>query len=1432
MRRYLLLILIAATHLLSLDAAIDVRSAHYTTADGLANNTVRCMLQDSKGFLWFGTFNGLSRYDGNSFVYYRMEEGVLSLMDNHVQQMYEADSSFIWIKLVPERVSCYDMKAGRFVDFTGSGEYDHPFQNIMRASNGDVWLMHDRFGCRRVRRMGNKFTSLVFNEENGNLSTDKVLRVNEDSKGRIWIITTNGAELVDGDNTMPILKASSPQLLVSDKHLYFVSADGRVIGEQDGAMVEEACIPVSKVVVTGTILLNNNLYIFTSKGTFVYHPLTKKLEREVGTLAITNGEVHKDNRGNYWIYNNSGQVWYVNASTGVVKTFRLLPEDKMGYIDFERYRIVHDSRDIIWISTYGNGLFAYNLRTDELEHFAANMNGFSHIPSDYLLDVMEDRSGGIWVSGEYSGVTRITVLPDNATYIYPEIQSGVYDRSNLIRMLTCLDDGQVYAGTRRGGVYVYDKDLNLLRADKYNHNIYAVIRDADGCLWMGSRGDGLCIDDIWYRHEENDSTSLANNNVFCILRDRKGRKWIGTFNGGLDLAVKTGSGYTFRHFLNRTYNQSQIRCAGEDRNGYLWVGTSDGVYVFQPDSLIKNATAYHKYNRFNSGLPSNEVKSICVDRNGQVWIAASGGGLVMCRPGKNYDNLSFQRYVTGDGLVNNMAQAIVEDKDGRIWVSTEYGISCLHHGKFENFFFSPYVPGNTFCENSACVTHDGRVLFGSTYGLLAINPHKTNYNGMANPPEVTFTELRIDGVEVQPNEGHSPLSSSLAHTRELRLDYIQNSFEVRFTTFDYDEAGTVYMSRLDGFDKSWSTPTALNLVNYKNLPSGTYTLRVKACNSVGEWSDRETTLRIIIAPPFWKSAWAYALYFMVAALILFFLLRMLRKLNALRNRIEVERQLTEYKLVFFTNISHEFRTPLTLIRGALEKIEENLDDREVVMHSLETLDKSTRRMLRLINQLLEFRKMQNNKLALSLEETDVIAFLREIFLSFRDAAQSKNMDFRFVSSAESYNMYIDKGNVDKVSYNLLSNALKYTPSGGKVTFSATVDAVRKVLVISVADNGVGVPKEKRGELFKRFMQSSFSGNSIGVGLHLTHELVSVHHGSITYSENDGGGSVFTVCLPTDAGVYRKEDFLVPNRLLLEEEAHHLKGVQLTDSSDALDLADTTALTGEVDPTACQIDASATDRRKILIIEDDNDVRQFLVEEIGRLYEVAAEADGKAGLELIRSFDADLIVCDVMMPGLSGFEVCARLKADFNTSHIPVILLTALGSEDKQLEGVQSGADAYVTKPFSPKLLLTKISKLIEQREVLRQKFSHDLSMQLPKLSTSDQDKEFAERLQIVFSKHMGNASLTIDDFAVMMKLGRTVFYKKVRGVTGYAPSEYMKVMRLKKAAEMLADSSLSISEISYNVGINDPLYFSKCFKQQFGITPSAYRRGEKKEQAK
>lgn len=539
----------------------------------------------------------------------------------------------------------------------------------------------------------------------------------------------------------------------------------------------------------------------------------------------------------------------------------------------------------------------------------------------------------------------------------------------------------------------------------------------------------------------------------------------------------------------------------------------------------------------------------------------------------------------------------------------------------------------------------------------------------------------------------------------------------------------------------------------------------------------------------------------------------IREKNILKGKIKFEQELTRYKLVFFTNIAHEFRTPLTLIQGSLEKEKRIMKANHwqpELEKTMRTMDKSVQRMLRLIDQLLEFRKMQAGKLKLSLQETDVVMFVQGICKMFDDAAESKQIDFKFESQLPAYLMYLDQQKMDKVVFNLLSNAFKYTPVKGRIVLSLAFQEGK--LIVRVADTGVGIPKEKQAQLFSRFMQSSYTGENFGIGLHLTHELVKVHHGEISFHDNEGGGAVFVVKIPLDKECYEESDFLIENNPILVAPVDTV--INPEDEKKEQQKADTD---------------EPLNRKTILLVEDDNDVRDFLASELESCFNLKVATDGQMGLAMAKEEDFDLVVSDVMMPGMNGFELTKRLKNKFETCHIPVILLTALSTDDKVLEGTESGADAYITKPFSPQLLVARIFQLLDQRERLKQKFSKEGQTVRSAMCASDQDQMFVRRLDAVIYPRLGDQDLSVDKVAGLLRMGRTLFYRKVRGVTGYTPNDYIRVLRMKKAAELLAKGDNNVSEVAYAVGFDNPYYFSKCFKAQYGMPPSQYI---KQEQAK
>ena len=1051
----------------------------------------------------------------------------------------------------------------------------------------------------------------------------------------------------------------------------------------------------------------------------------------------------------------------------------LFPQQTTNYIDHERFHIVEDNHGLIWISTYGKGLFVFNQNLTQSQHFVADKLGESPIASNYLLGIIADRHDGVWVSSEYGGVSHIQVMDKGVERIYPNGE-GNMDFSNVVRMVKKMNDGTVMVGTREGSLYHYSADMSqVLDKSHFDSNVYGIVQMPNGETWIGTRGKGI------YGAKGLD---FKDRNVFCMASDAKHRMWIGTFGKGLSLVMPRKDGYEVKTFFADSVGLNEVRCMVIDKHGVLWCGTSGGLIRIPTDEFVKDAS------RFKTYVRDYEIRDVLVDRQGRLWLSASGDGLVQVEPGDGEAEPKFHVFNTSNGLVNNLVQSVVDTPDGNLWISTQQGVTAWNARKksFENYMFSRNPMGNVYNENSAVCLDDGRVVLGGNYGLTIIQPSRLSH--VSGLTDVVFT--------------------SYPYSDEITLTYEQRSPNIHFSTLDYSDVRNVkYTYRLEGFDQAWSKPSSTPWAAYQKLPAGKYVLHVKACTSDGTWG-KESTLVIRVKPPFYLTSWAIMIYVLLVLGVIILVVKFVHDKNVLRNRIRLEQELTRYKLVFFTNIAHEFRTPLTLMQGSLEKekriMKANRWQTELEK-TIRVMDKSVQRMLRLIDQLLEFRKMQAGKLKLSLQETDAVMFVKGICRMFDDAAESKEIAYSFESSEPSRAMFLDQQMIDKVVFNLLSNAFKYTPAKGTISVGLSFT---DVMTIRVADTGVGIPQEKREQLFSRFMQSSYTGESFGIGLHLTHELVRTHHGEITYQENEGGGSVFVVTIPLQKDCYEASDFLVRDSPILK--------AGLSQEHDKLDDM-------VKDVTQQQASVTPLNRRTILLIEDDNDVREFLLSELESCFDLKVASDGKTGIAMAKELDVDLIVSDVMMPGMNGFELTKRLKNSFETSHIPIILLTALSTDENVLEGTESGADAYITKPFSPQLLMARILQLLNQREILRQKFGKEPQEIRSAMLSNEQDSLFVKRLDSIVYSRLGEQDLSVDKVAGLLHLGRTIFYKKVRGTTGYTPNEYIRVIRLRKAAELLKEGEKNVSEVAYAVGFDNPYYFSKCFKEQFGMPPSQYR---------
>jgi len=1407
--------------------AKDINFSQISARNGLSQNTVRAIAEDQNGFIWAGTLDGLNRYDGYNIRSYQLMTGNKNALNDHrIRRLFVASTGELWVRTYRNEFSCYDPITDSFTHIKGENGTLITYENFYEAVNGDIWLWGNADGAIRLRKDKNG----DFEQKIVLSSMDACNFLLEDSSGEVWIGAKNSLRKVSADDSVETFYSNEyhfTQGIEINEMIYFSTLESELLIYDIKQNTFEEVVPAFDSGLTNLFRLSSTeLLLFTeSKGAWIYDipaHLFRQSELNKNAHFSLGLQIVYDNKDGVWFYNQLGMFWYCNGADGRVREMHLIPEESINTVTPDRHlfdcdAIFSDSEGLYWLVTYGYGLYCYNPADETLTNYMSQADQNS-LASNYLLSITEDRLGNIWIGSEYAGLIRIVKSPEYIHTVRPEANS-IIGKTNNVRSIYEDSRGNVWVGLKNGSLYVYDSKLTEGKCIGEGLNPYSLIEDEQQRMWIGTKGNGVYLYDArtfkeisHFRHRNNDDTTPASDVIFHVIKDNKGRIWFASFEGGISTIQETGGTITFRNFITNKGNKSLIRYLHQDDKGRIWAGSSDGLLRFDPEELLRDPDAYICYNMDVDqpySLSSNDIKTIYQDTEGALWIGTAGGGLNKYIEATHECPGHFISFTIREGMPDNYVLAILEHGDD-LWLSSESGLSRFNktNQSIVTYQFAQKSYGNIFNEGAHFKRKDGSMLWGSLDGLLVFYPDK--FSPDTNTPPVLLTSLLIDGTDwnsVRPSAD----GKSITYTDQIKLNYKQNIFTVEFAVLNLrNPEKNQYTYILENYDKTWSIPSSGNTATYKNLSPGKYTFKVKGSNSYGIWNEEITSLLITITPPFWKSTLAYIFYFLLAFLLLYIAFRLIFKFNRLNNAIEVEKQLTNHKLRFFTNISHEFRTPLTLIQGAVENLNESQELPSSAQKQLKILNRNSTNLRQLIDQLLEFRKLQNDVLKLDLEELDIVAFTQDIFSGFQELAERKAIDYRFISSVESLSMFIDRKKVDKIFYNLLSNAFKFSSKGGTIVFSLEEDEEMNTCVIAVKDNGVGIPKDKQHLLFSRFTQINFSHSGTGVGLSLVKEFIDVHKGKINYEDNPDGGAIFKVELSTLKDTYKGENFVnIPEHPDIINEEVYQKPV----------------IKDEPDKEIKNVDDHVLAGYRLLIIDDNDDIRGFLTDGFSGTLNVDTAADGREGLQKAIETNPDIILCDVMMPEMDGFEVTRQLKNEFQTCHIPIILLTAHSSIEHQLEGIDSGADAYITKPFSLKYVQRRVMKLIEQRELLKKRFSKEFVMDGNLISTIDKDKQFFEKIEKILDDNFEDSSFTIDKFVELSGTRRTIFFKKVKGLTGFSPNELIKMKRLNRSAALLKQGELTVSEISYKVGFEDPYYFSKCFKVHFNCTPSNYKKG-------
>ena len=1260
----------------------------------------------------------------------------------------------------------------------------------------------------------------------GLVSTD-IRTMTQDDKGYIWFGSTYGLLRYDGFHVHTYLvSATGNNHLLYDNHirdliywkegLVVVRVQGQYCTLFDTRENRFVPFPISNDICTKYnriwLDLHKTLWLFNDKGQGVALSCNKrkfstkvfKRENSVPQGIRSN---HLDNQGNNVRLINNEYLEYIDRNTRKRHIFKIFDQSPFSSPYVVRYEVLTVG-DNVWVSTYGSGITVYNKRTGEQTHIRKG-NG-NILQTNFIITIKADRQGNIWALQDMQGAVCISTETKRPMVVdlsrHQDDEQGNHAKS-IIRM----PNGGCFVSTNSGEQMLLNAQLKVVERMKVeNDAVLSMYRDNKGVLYLGTRRRGLSINGVWYKHDDKIPSSLSDNKICGVTVDHKGRVWVATQNGNVDVGVRKGCTYYFSHRLPRGNYKSIMT----DHRGNVWVGSETVLYRFNPDNLLRNKNAYHIYNISGVASGVNDISHVMEDRQHRIWIGTMGKGVFWTDNSKDTPSLIFNSVNHQSGLVNDMVTSIIQDRYDYLWIATEQGITVLNPktGRKRSLFTDRSSSRNFYTDRTVCQLLDGRLVFGTINGLVVYTPQRNLAmlgQDLCRPSrQLLITDVMVNGNSIFESQYETKLQQLTAN-RQLKVRHDENSLTFRFSDFNYEALSkTSYSYILEGYDEKWSPMSTTAMASYRDLPYGHYRFRVRAYQDdmahVAEYA-----VDVVIMPPLWLTWWAILGYCLLALALGMVVYKQLSTVYRLRQRITLEKQMTDFKLRFFTDISHEFRTPLTIIHGAIDRIMQSKNLSGDVKQPLSSLARNEQRMMRLINQLLEFRKMENGKLRLALQQTDVVSFLHNIFNDFKEIADNKRITFLFMPQVKTLDVYVDRGHLDKIAYNLLGNAFKYTPVGGSVCLKVAVDETARIFSVVVTDTGVGVSKEKQKSLFERFMQSSFTSNSMGIGLNLTRELVRVHKGTIFYTENLPQGSIFTVTLPLDKDCYAIDDFLVEENVLDEDSEQGVKSI----SNEYLEMK-----------------AEPFNDKSVLVVEDDVEVLKYIKTLLSQYFTVYTCADGEVALKFMEETHGELslVVTDIMMPGINGYELVRRMKAHEDWQVVPIVMLTAISDMDGKTKGIDLGIDAYISKPFDNRELVSTCCNLIQKYDLLKHRYAQVevKASALPKVIKDEKDKQFIDVLDIWIDNHLSDTKVSVDMMAEVMEMGRTAFYEKVRVLTGMTPNDYLRKRRMERAASLLASGGMNISQVAYEVGFVEPHYFSRTFKQYFGVTPKKYQQGK------
>jgi signal transduction histidine kinase/ligand-binding sensor domain-containing protein/DNA-binding response OmpR family regulator len=1331
------------------------RLKNITTLNGFSQSSVIAIHQDLQGQMWFGTRDGLNRYDGSNITVFRNNpKDTLSICNNDILSIEGDKTGNIWVGTY-NGLNCYNPVTNIFKHYLHGNAANtlsnNTIWNIKEIKN-EIWIA-TAGGLSIFNKTTQKFTSVFHNSKNNlSIPNNFVLSIYETKKGAIWIGTSKGlCRLINrkGDT-------------FSFKQYYTLN--------------------------------NESVYV---------------------------QDIKEDYLGNLWVATKTNGLLKLDPTSKKLLSFSV----NQNQINTDVRTLDFDKKGVAWVGTYeGVSTIQNDGSIQKVYNNPDRKTSFGKIKS-----VFTDKKGSVWIGSYYNGISIWDESINNFTNLNQN--SGTSALSyDVVSSLAADVNKNIYIGTEGGGITILDKKTETThflsastRSELSGNSIKSMYLSEKGVLWIGTFSDGLSAYDVNSKQFINSTISsdltklLKESGVYVI---KKGRKndilWLGTFGKGLiryDTSNKTYQIIGNDNYSDNFLSNNRIRTLLIDKKDNIWIGTQSGLNCINLNDFDNSNYRVKHYFFDNKVLSGDDILTLFQDSQNRIWAGTKAKGLYLFT-GKDFKRINF---IAGNSPITAI-HSISEDSKNNLWLSSNYGIIKYNPTRNVIIVYNQKdgIISNEFNDNANLVIDSHKFYMGGPMGVTYFDSDRIAVNGYS--PQVLLTDFKVKNKSVIVNDDQDILGKSITYTKSLTLSYDKANISINFSTPNFiNSTNNHYAYRLVGLENNWTTTTNTE-VAYTIQKPGTYIFEVRGANNDGVWNKFPTSLEIIVKPAPWLSGWAFFLYFLIIGAALYGLIWIIQSKENLKKELELEyleaeidKENTVAKIQFFTNISHEFRTPLTLILGPLQQILSNYTGTNSMYKKLLVIESSANHLLSLINRLMDFRKFENNQFILESAEGNIVKFLKEIFLSFTEYAKDGNYTYTFNTSDDEILVYYDRYKLERVFYNLISNAFRYTPKGGVI--SINIKKGDGDILIEVEDSGVGISKENIDKIFDLFFEIPMHNNveinynkGTGIGLSIVKNIVDLHKGRITVENKSTNGAIFNVKLPLGKD-HLSENEILKDFKISDDLSLYTSQLRLAEIKEDEDINDLDLTNGKL---------------TILIVEDHKVLRSFMKNLLKETYNVIAAENGVKGLKKALKYVPDLIVSDVVMPEMAGTELCAKIKENIKTSHIPVILLTSRSSLVYKIEGLESGADDYISKPFDLVEFKLKIKNLLNSAQRLKSKFSSDGNFLASEITFSSLDEQLLKKAFKIVEENIANEQFDIQLFSSELGVSRTMLFTKIKAWTNFTPNEFIHEIRMKRAAYFLEQNKMNISQISYKVGFNNPKYFSKCFQKKYGETPSQY----------